>query len=172
MTQQLAVVPFSRWSSHSHHKWGKLPATSKAKLLPLSGEIAFTTGFNANGIVAKGGWLILVQTNTGQLFRVNPRTGVAKAIDTHGYSVLNGDGLVLRGRWLYVVRNQNNLVAVLRLGFGLKSARLVGEITSPGLDFPTTATFAAGKLWAVNARFSTPPTATTEYWITKLKVKP
>ena len=172
LTQQLAVVPFSRWSSHSHHKWGKLPATSKAKLLPLGGEIAYTAGFNANGIVAKGGWLIVVQSNTGQMFRVNPRTGVAKAIDTHGYSVLNGDGLVLRGRWLYVVRNQNNLVAVLRLGFGLKSARLVGEITSPGLDIPTTATFAAGKLWAVNARFTTDPTPTTEYWITKLKVKP
>jgi hypothetical protein len=172
VNQQLAVVPFGKWSTHSRHAWGRLPATSKAKVTPLSGDIAYTTGFNANGIVAKGGWLILVQSNTGLLFRVNPRTGVAKAIDTHGYSVLNGDGLVLRGRWLYVVRNQNNLVAVLRLGFGLKSARLVGEITSPGLDIPTTATFAAGKLWAVNARFTTAPTATTEYWITKLKVKP
>jgi hypothetical protein len=172
VNQQLAVVPFRKWSSHSHRAWGGLPATSKAKTLALTGEIAYTTGFNANGIVAKGGWLILVQSNTGQLFRVNPRTGVAKAIDTKGYSVVNGDGLVLRGRWLYVVRNQNNLVAVLRLGFGLKTAKLVGEITSPGLDVPTTATFAAGKLWAVNARFTTPPTPTTEYWITKLKVKP
>ena len=70
------------------------------------------------------------------------------------------------------MRNQNNLVAVLRLGRHLRSARLLGEITSPGLDIPTTATFAAGKLWAVNARFTTPPTPTTPYWITKLKVKP
>jgi sugar lactone lactonase YvrE len=173
LVKQLAVVPFSRWSTHSRHKWGKLPATDKAKVLPLGDGITYLDGFNANGIVAKGGWLILVQSNTGQLFRVNPRTGVARAIVTDGDPVTNGDGLVLRGRWLYVVRNQNNLVAVLKLGHGLKTASFVGHaITAPGLDFPTTATFAAGKLWAVNARFSTPPTATTEYWITKLKVKP
>ena len=172
LNQQLAVVPFSRWSNRSRHAWGKLPAVDKAKVVPLGGEISYQAGFNANGIVAKNGWLILVQSNTGLLFRVNPRTGNAKAIDTNGYSVQNGDGLVLRGRWLYVVRNQNNLVAVLKLGSHLRSARLLGEITSPGLDIPTTATFAAGKLWAVNARFTTPPTPTTPYWITKLKVKP
>jgi sugar lactone lactonase YvrE len=172
VNQQLAVVPFNKWSTHSRHAWGKLPATTKAKVTPLSGEIVYAAGFNANGIVAKDGWLILVQSNTGLLFRVNPRTGEAKAIDTNGYSVLNGDGLVLRGRWLYVVRNTDNLVAVLKLSFRLKTAKLVGEITSPGLDVPTTATFAAGKLWAVNARFTTAPTPTTEYWITKLKVNP
>jgi hypothetical protein len=172
VNQQLAVVPFSKWTHRSRHAWGRLPATTKAKVVSLGGDIAYAAGFNANGIVAKGGWLILVQSNTGLLFRVNPRTGVAKAIDTHGYSVLNGDGLVLRGRWLYVVRNQNNLVAVLKLGLHLKTARLLGEITSPGLDVPTTATFAAGKLWAVNARFTTAPTPTTPYWITKLRVHP
>ncbi len=172
-TQQLAVVPFGKWSTHSHHAWGKLPATTKAKVLPLTGaDITYGADFNGNGIVAKYGWLIMVKSNTGQLFRINPRTGASKLIDTHGYSVANGDGLLLRGRWLYVVRNQNNLVAVLKLGLLLKSARLLGEITSPGLDVPTTATFAAGKLWAVNARFTTPPTPTTPYWITKLRVHP
>ena len=70
------------------------------------------------------------------------------------------------------MRNQNNLVAVLKLGFHLRSARLLGEITSPGLDIPTTATFAVGRLWAVNARFTTPPTPTTAYWITRLRVHP
>lgn len=163
LNQQLDVIPLGRH--------GKLPKPEKAFVLPLTGDIKFQAGFNANGIVAKSGWLILVQSNTGLLFRVNPRTGFAKAITTT-YSVLNGDGLVLRGQWLYVVRNQNNLVAVLKLGWHLKTARLVGEITSTGLDIPTTATFAAGKLWAVNARFTTAPTPTTEYWITKLKVKP
>lgn len=172
VTQQLAVVPFGRWSIHSRHPWGKLPATTKAKVKPLTGAIVYAAGFNANGIVSQHGWLILVQSNTGLLFRVNPRTGASAAIDTHGYSVLNGDGLVLRGSWLYVVRNTDNLVAVLKLGWHLKTARLVGEITSTGLDVPTTATFAAGKLWAVNARFTTTPTPTTQYWITKLKVKP
>ena len=157
----------------TRHAWGKLPAVDKAKILPLTGDIAYTTGFNANGIVAKSGWLILVQSNTGLLFRVNPRTGATSSIDTHGYSVLNGDGLVLRGRWLYVVRNQNNLVAVLKLG--LPPARRRGSSARsprPASTLPTTATFAVGKLWAVNARFSTAPTPTTPYWITRLRVHP
>ena len=85
LNQQLAVVPLGRW--------GKLPPSSAAKTMPLSGDIQYTTGFNANGIAARGGYLILVQSNTGLLFRVNPRTGQAKLIDTGGYSVTNGDGL-------------------------------------------------------------------------------
>jgi DNA-binding beta-propeller fold protein YncE len=95
------------------------------------------------------------------------------AIATGGYSVTNGDGLALRNGRLYVVRNQDNLVAVFNLGSDLLSAALVGEITSPGnLDVPTTATFALGKLWVVNARFNTPPTPTTPYWITRLPTSP
>ena len=70
-----------------------------------------------------------------------------------------------------MVRNQDDLVAVLKLGKGLATATKVAELTSTDLDIPTTATFAAGRLWVVNARFSTPPTATTEYWITRLTGK-
>jgi outer membrane protein assembly factor BamB len=163
--RQLAVVPLERR--------GKLPEPSAAKVLPLTGDYVIAAGFNANGIVAKHGWLILVQSNTGKLFRVDPKTGETKAINTGTYSVVNGDGLALRKGNLYVVRNQNNLVAVLKLGDDLLSASLVGEIKSPGnLDFPTTATFTHNKLWAVNARFTTPPTATTDYWITQLPTKP
>jgi hypothetical protein len=164
VNQQLDVIPLGRH--------GKLPKPEKAFTLPLSGDIKFQAGFNANGIVARSGWLILVQSNTGLLFRVDPRTGIARTIDLGGYSVLNGDGLELHGRTLYVVRNQSNLVAVFRLGERLKSARLLGELTSTGLDIPTTAAFALGRLWVVNARFSTPPTPTTEYWITRLPAKP
>jgi len=163
--QQLAVVPLGRH--------GRLPEASAAKLLPLTGDLSYSAGFNANGIVAKGGWLILVQSNEGLLFRVDPKTGATKAINTGGYSVLNGDGLALRHDQLYVVRNADNLVAVLNLGSDLLSASLIGEIKSPGnLDFPTTATFALDKLWVVNARFSTPPTPTTPYWITRLPTSP
>jgi hypothetical protein len=163
--QQLAVIPLGRF--------GRLPDPSKATLLPLTGDYQVATGFNANGIVAKGGWLIIDQSNTGKLFRIDPKTGATKLIDTGGYVVANGDGLALRNGRLYAVRNQDNLVAVFNLGSDLLSASLVGEIKSPGnLDVPTTATFALGKLWVVNARFSTPPTATTPYWITRLPLTP
>lgn len=164
LNQQLAVVPLRHW--------GKLPPSSAATTMPLTGDIQYTTGFNANGIAAKSGFLILVQSNTGKLFRVNPRTGAARTIDTGGYSVSFGDGLLVLGRTLYVVRNQLNLVAVLRLSHGLGHARFVGEISSPDLSVPTTATATLGALWVVNARFGTPPTPTTDYWITRLPLRP
>jgi hypothetical protein len=164
--QQLAVVPLGRF--------GRLPDPSRASLLPLTGDYAVASGFNANGIVARGHWLIIDQSNTGKLFRIDPTTGATKLIDTGGYSVANGDGLALRNGRLYAVRNQDNLVAVFNLGADLLSASLVGEITGPAgaLDVPTTATFALDRLWVVNARFSTTPTPSTPYWITRLPVSP
>ena len=64
------------------------------------------------------------------------------------------------------------LVTVVRLGARLASGVVLGEITDPGLDVPTTATVAAGRLWVVNARFGTGPTPTTPYWITQLPLRP
>lgn len=164
---QLAVVPLGRF--------GRLPAPSAAKLLPLGGEFALAAGFNNNGIVARNGWLIAVQSNTGSLYRIDPKTGDARKIVT-SYVATNGDGLALRNGKLYVVRNQNNLVAVLQLGADLLSASLVGEITSPpapnNLAVPTTATFALDKLWVVNAQFGIANPDTAPYWITRLPTTP
>jgi streptogramin lyase len=147
---------------------GSLPDPSAAFALPLTGDLAYTAGFNANGIVARDGWLVIVQSNTGRLFRADPATGAATQIDLGGASVTAGDGLELRGSTLYVVRNQFHEVAVFRLGDGLASATLLRTITSPDLAVPTTVAFAAGRLWAVNARFGTPVTPTTDYWLTRL----
>jgi sugar lactone lactonase YvrE len=163
--QQLDVIPLGRR--------GWLPGPTATRTLPLTGDISFVAGqFNANGIVASGGWLIVVNSFTGQLFRVNPRTGRAKEIDLGGASVSFGDGLELHGRTLYVVRNQLNEVDVFRLGRRLAAARLRGTITSADLDVPTTIAFQAGRLWTVNARFNTPVTPTTPYWITRLPAHP
>ena len=142
--------------------------------MPLSGDFKLEMGFNANGIAARGRWLVFVQSNTGFLFRLNPRTGVTVKVDTGGYLVKNGDGLDFKGRTLYVVRNQNKLVVVLRVGESLRHARLKGEITPAAgtVDVPTTATTTLGALWVVNARFSTPPGSDVAYWITRLPLKP
>jgi hypothetical protein len=159
---QLAVIPLGRF--------GRLPDPSVAHLMPLTGEFQMQPGFNANGIAARGGWLIMVQSNTGFLFRVNPRTGETTKVDTGGYLVSSGDGLELRGRTLYVVRNFDNLVAVLQLSRDLLSAELLGEITAPGdLSVPTTATATLRGLYVVNARFGI---TTDEYWITRLPLQP
>lgn len=148
---------------------GTLGAT--AETIPLTGDIAYTTGFNANGIDATpdGRWLVLVQSNTGLLFRVDPATGVAREIDLGGETVTAGDGILLDGRTLYVVRNQQNRIAVVRLAPDLLSGRLVTHLTDPGFDVPTTIAEHGNRLYAVTARFGTPVTPDTEYRVTQLQ---
>jgi hypothetical protein len=151
---------------------GSLPSTNSATLLPVTGDFMQTPGVaNLNGIVAKSGVLVVAQSNTGKLFRVDPDTGIAKAIDLGDVALSSVDGLELQGRTLYAVRN-SNLVTVVRLGSQLAAGTVLGDITDPGLDVPTTATVAAGRLWAVNARFGTGPTPDTKYWITQLPLRP
>jgi hypothetical protein len=164
MSPDLKVVPLA--------EDGSLPAADGGTTLPLTGAYQQVEGFNNNGIVWADGQLITVQSATGTLYRVDPTTGEATVIDTGGYAVTNGDGLELVGTDLYVVRNQLNMVALLALDQTLESASLVGEITSPDLDVPTTAAWSGEFLYAVNARFNTEPTPDTEYWITRLPLEP
>ncbi len=76
---------------------GRLPA--EAVKIPLTGDIAYTTGINVNGIeqTPDGKGLLLVQSNTGKLFRADPKTGVTKQVDLGTELLTNGDGLLLEG---------------------------------------------------------------------------
>lgn len=148
---------------------GSLPDPADVETLPLGGDFVLQPGFNLNGIVAARGWLIAVQSNAGKLFRIDPATGDATEIELLGTdTVAAGDGLELRGSTLFVVRNQLNLVAEFKLGPALAAALLVDEHTSSGFAIPTTSAWQAGALYAVNARFGTPVTPDTEYWITRV----
>jgi streptogramin lyase len=151
---------------------GSLPGDNAATLLNVTGDFVQTTpGANLNGIVAKNGALVVAQSNTGKLFRVDPATGSAQEIDLGGAPPLTtADGLELRGHLLYVVRN-SNVVTVVRLNSELTSGVVLGDITGE-LDTPSTGTVAAGRLWVVNPRFNTTPSPSTEYWIAQLPLRP
>jgi hypothetical protein len=156
---------------------GSLPALEAATLLPVTGDFAQTAGQpNLNGIVARCGALVAAQTSTGKLFRVDPDSGVADEVDLGGKVLPSPDGLELRRNRLYAVGD--GMVTVVRLRDGLTRGVVRGVITDPGepghplLDVPTTATVAAGRLWVVNARFTTPRTPDTEYWVTRLPLRP
>ncbi|MGI5148076.1 SMP-30/gluconolactonase/LRE family protein [Plantactinospora sp. CA-294935] len=133
--------------------------------LPLTGDIVYTTGNNANGIcrTPDGRALLVVQSNTGLLFRVDPSSGVARQVDLGGELLTNGDGLLLEGRTLYAVLNRLNTVAVLRLASDGRSGRVVARLTDPRFDIPTTVASYGNRLYLPNARFSTPPTPETTY---------
>jgi sugar lactone lactonase YvrE len=141
------------------------------RTVQLSGDYQHQTGaFNVNGIDAtpNGKTLVVVQSGTGRLFTVTP-AGVTRAISlAGGQSVVNGDGILLDGKTLYVAQNRSNLVAKIALAPSLRSGRVVRRISNPGFDVPTTLDEQGSRLYAVNARFTTTPTPTTDYWVTKL----
>ena len=105
----LYKVPFGRF--------GRLPSQSEVVEVPLGGAWA---GTSANGIARTpdGDALLVIQSSTGLLFRVDPATGAATQVDLGGATLLNGDGLLLSGRTLFVVQNRLNQVAVVRAELG------------------------------------------------------
>ncbi|HET9324808.1 MAG TPA: hypothetical protein VFO03_13100, partial [Gaiellaceae bacterium] len=139
--------------------------------IPLSGDIQYVAGFNLNGIDATPNrkTLVAVQTNVGKVFRIDPRNGRTDEIELNE-PVVNGDGILLDGRHtLYVVQNLNNEVAVVRLGRRLSSGEVVSHLTDPDFDVPTTIDEFGTRLYAVNARFTTPPTPTTPYSLAQFR---
>jgi sugar lactone lactonase YvrE len=163
--QQLYVLPLGRH--------GALPDQEEVRVLPLTGELEYTpatTDVDLNGIVAaRGGRVLLaVQSSTGKLFRINPRTGATREVDLGGAVLTNGDGLLLAGRVLFVVQNRLNQIAVVKLSGSLDRGRLVAELTDPDFDVPTTIAFQAGRLYAVNARFGTTDPQPARYDIVRV----
>jgi sugar lactone lactonase YvrE len=150
---------------------GSLPTPLVSETIPLGGEYVFTPGaFNANGIEAlpNGRSLIIVNSSEGALYKVDAETGEAIRIDLGTDNVVNGDGLLLQGKRLYVVQNQLNQIAMVKLNFNSTSGQIVEVITSPLFRVPTTIAKFGAALYAVNARFDTPPTPDTEYEVVRV----
>ena len=149
---------------------GRPAAPTAFSTVPLGGDYVQGAGFNVNGIDAtpNGKTLVIVQSSTGKLFTVNAM-GSARAITlAGGESVPNGDGILLDGKTLFVVQNQLNVIARISLASNLRSGRVVRRISDPGFSVPTTIAEHGSRLYAVNARFGTPPTPSTDYWVTQV----
>ncbi len=147
-----------------------------AGTLPLTGDLEYDddpASFELNGIAAARGGrdLIAVQSGTGSLFRIDPRTGDTDGIELEGGDVRNGDGLLLQGRTLYVVQNRLNQIAVVRLDGRLTEGRITRRLTDDDFAVPTTIARKGRFLFAVNARFGTPPGPDTEYDVVRVKTR-
>jgi len=149
---------------------GELPDASEIVTLPLTGDWVQQPDFNANGIAETTDHqaLLVIQSATATLFRVDPATGEATTVDLGGATLANGDGLLVVGRTLYVVQNFSNTVAVVRLAADGTSGTLVDQLTSPEFDVPTTVAAYGSSLFLPNARFTTPPTPDTEYDVVRI----
>jgi Cu-Zn family superoxide dismutase len=112
-------------------------------------------GFKWNGIVStpNGRTLIAVHSRDGDLYRIDVASKTVSKIDKGGADLTNGDGLVLNGSTLYVVRNQQERIVEMRLSRSLTRARQRRSFTSSAFMFPTTAALAKGRLLVVNSQF-------------------
>ena len=110
--------------------------------------------FNANGIVrVDQRTLVFVNSGNGRLYRLDTRTERIAQVDLGGRTLTNGDGLELRGRTLYVVRNRQELIVEVRLWRSARARRVVSRTTDPTSRYPTTLDSARGRLLIVNSQF-------------------
>ena len=128
--------------------------------LDVSSGIPFQAGFNLNGIVAKGSHrLIVVQSNTGKLFRIDLRSD-ASAIDEideiDGVSVPGGDGMILdRGQLVVVQGGPPAQLSFVKLRDGARRGEVRDTLTSTKLKGPSTVARARKLYLVVNADFAT-----------------
>lgn len=163
-TGQLFVVPLG--------KGARLPADDTFEVLPVTGDYRQPADFGLNGIrVLPGGDLVAVSGAVDDepdgipdgpaLYVIDPETGVADAVEVQGEQLTGGDGLVLRGSTLYVVRGfSRQSVVQLRLQPQRGTATVVGELVDDDFDIPTTAALVAGDLYVVNGQFGREGTQT------------
>jgi len=167
-----------------HVPFGKKGALGELVTITLGGDYVNEADFNANGIeAARGGKsLIVVKSNTGELFDVDAATGVADRIEVTGGDgeLVNADGIMRKGRKLYVVENRDDangaqpgvgVISVVKLSRNLDRGTISRTITDPRFDVPTTIARSGGRNYVVNAKFNTAPTPLTPYEVVKVPKK-
>ena len=172
-SQQPNIYRVSTPKSRGGKKGKPSSAAYTSQTIKITGDLVYDSDpatFEANGIAALPGGkeLLVVQSGTGKLFRVNSTTGVSVQVPISGGDLVNGDGLLLKGDTLYVVQNRLNRIAVVQLSDGATSGTIERTITNPAFRVPTTIARQRGDLFVVNARFGTPATPTTDYDIVRV----
>ncbi|MBY4013402.1 superoxide dismutase [Rhodococcus fascians] len=112
-------------------------------------------GFNANGIVENDdeSALIVVQSSTGNLYRIDKTSKEVTQVDLGGATLMNGDGMEMDDDTLYVVRNRDGLISKVDLNDDGRRGSVTGEITDPSFAYPTTVAAVDDRLLVVNSQF-------------------
>jgi hypothetical protein len=132
--------------------------------LDVSPQIAYTPSladFDLGGIVSTFDrrYLLTTQGTTGQLWRIDLRTREIAEVALGGARLTNADGIVLRGRTLWVVQNFTRQISRLELRHGYASATVEEVLPTPADRTFTTAKRVGGRLLVVDSKFGFPPAA-------------
>jgi hypothetical protein len=114
-------------------------------------------GFNANGLVGDfdGNDVVVINISTGVLYNVNAESGSAAPISIQGTETLfvDGDGMYMEGRMLYIMQNFAQKIAVVELSDDLTQGTFVKNLVSSSFAIPTTITGFGDSIYAINTRF-------------------
>ena len=162
-------------------KGGRLPSTPVVEVIPMSG-FEMVPLFNANGLVGKfdGKQLVIVNISSGVLYRVDTASGEASPLEIEGAEQLfvDGDGLYLDGRTLYIMQNFSNKIAVVQLSGDLSGGEFIKNIPGEGeinpLDIATTIIGFGNGIYAINTHFNEffmeiPPPAEVQSEVVRLR---
>ncbi len=132
--------------------------------IPVAPEIAYAAGFNLNGIVARKGGrqLLVVQSNTGKLFRIDvggPNGRAIRQVDVA--PLVGGDGLLLDNGRLVVVRGAPASLTFVKLEADARRGEIRATRTDASLRGPSTVARARSLYLVVNADFATGTTPFT-----------
>jgi hypothetical protein len=86
-----------------------------------------------------------------------------------GADLVGGDGIVLRGKKLYVVRNFQHVLVELRMTDQFTGASFVTSVATDPARVFTTAKYAHGRLLAVDSKFDE-PVAAPPYQVVALRL--
>ncbi len=106
---------------------------------------------NLDGIVASadGRHLVVVQPNTGTLYRINTATkGVRRIVLSADLST--GNGLLLEGRTLYVINDEGGKIIPVTLTADFTRGVVGESFSDPSLNFPTSVAKYGDRLLVVN----------------------
>jgi len=125
---------------------GAAPAAGSAEweaevLLDFTGSaLAYADGFNANGIVATpdGSALLVVQFNTGRLYRVDLATRAVADVPLAGGDLRGGDGMALDGTTLWVLLDTTAELVRVELDAAGTRGDVVARLTDSTFAYPTT----------------------------------
>ncbi len=115
--------------------------------------IDYGASFNLNGIAITPDdrYLLSVQSNTGNLYRIDVSDKSVTQVTVSGYELTAGDGIELDGNLLFVVRNMNAEVVTIEMNDDYTSGAVV-QVTGGAFRFPTTIAATSDSLLVVNAQ--------------------
>ena len=98
-----------------------------------------------------------VATPGGRLWRIDLATRETTQVDIGPSSIVNADGIVLRGHTLWVVQNFTRQISELKLDGDWSAGKLVSVTPTPPSRTFTTAKIANGRLLMVDSQFGLAP---------------